>query len=154
MAFTSGVHFWEIYAPLGCMNLQVGVYNPVTKVEILHQTVASSPRVITMCLDLFEGVTGKGTLKKWLNGNRSSLKSLDLDPIGGPWVPCIKISMEGNTVSMNPFASEPSSFYEFYRERHTKIEAVLMPLIQNTICVSNLPELKAGTIDEAVTLLP
>ena len=107
-----------------------------------------SPRVVTVCLDMFEGVC-----KFWLNDRRMSNKTLQLLPVGGPWIPCVKIGMENNCVSLNPFAKEPSSFYEFKRARHTKLEAFLMPLLQNSICVANLPHIDAKTEEETGKVL-
>jgi hypothetical protein len=107
-----------------------------------------SPRVITVCLDIYEGV-----VKFWLNDRRMSNKSLQLVPLTGPWVPCVKIGTENNCVSLNPFAKEPSSFYEFKRARHNRLEPFLMPLLQNSICVANLPEVETTTEEETAKVL-
>ena len=71
----------------------------MTKTDCLMNFRTQSPRTITICLDLYEGA-----LKFWLNGTRMSAKTLKLSPQGGPWVPCLRISKEGNCVSLNPFA--------------------------------------------------
>lgn len=84
----------------------------------------TSPRTITVCLDLVEG-----TLKFWLNGARILNKTLRLGDLGGPWVPCIRISKEGNTISLNPFAKEPANFHEFNRDKFRQIDQLLMPLL-------------------------
>lgn len=86
----------------------MGVHNPVTKTDALTNFRTSSPRTITVCLDINEG-----TLKFWLNGTRFNKKTINLTPRGGPWIPCVRISKEGNTVQLNPFAKEPAQFYEF-----------------------------------------
>jgi len=118
------------------MRAEVGVHNPVTKTDFLVTFSSNSPRMITVCLDL-----GEGVLKFWLNGTRQEKKKLVLTPAGGPWVPCVRIGQEGNSVSLNPFAKEPAAFFEFRRDRHTKIDSLLMPLLQNSICVANLPQI-------------
>lgn len=46
-------------------------------------------------------------------------KTLKLTPQGGPWIPCVRISKEGNCVQLNPFAKEPANFYEFNEDRFT-----------------------------------
>ena len=87
--------------------LEVGVHNPVSKTEVMASFKTKAPRVITVCLDMIEGVC-----KFWLNDLRQVTKTLQLLPVGGPWIPCVKLGQEGNCVSLNPFAREPSSFYE------------------------------------------
>lgn len=116
------------------MLVEVGVHNPVTKTDQLMNFRTLSPRTITVCLDLTEGA-----LKFWLNGTRMITKTIKLSPQGGPWVPCVRISKEGNSVSLNPFAKEPTNFYEFHRDRFNQIDSLLMPLLQNSICVAKLP---------------
>ena len=87
--------------------LEIGVHNPVSKTEMMTSFKTKSSRVITVCLDFFEG-----TLKFWVNDKRFSNKTMQLMPVGGPWVPCVKIGMENNCVSLNPFAREPTTFFE------------------------------------------
>lgn len=91
-----------------------------------------TPRSIFVCLDLFEGV-----VKFWLNEKRKN-QSLKL-PIGGPWIPCVKIGHERNVISLNPFAAPPAELLESAVDRTNSIETLLMPLLQNTLCVTNLP---------------
>lgn len=106
---TTGFHFWEIIASISCKNIKVGVYNPITKTELVTNFNTITQRVITLGLDLNEG-----SLKFWLNGRRQSNKTLKVLPVSGPWVPCVKISQERNSVSLNPFAREPASFSELH----------------------------------------
>lgn len=108
MAFTHGVHTWEIIATISCTNIHIGVVNPVSKAELMISFKTTTARVITCCLDFNDG-----HLKFWLNDRRCSNKKLKL-PLDGPWVPCVKISKERNKVILNPFAREPSDFYEGY----------------------------------------
>lgn len=101
MAFTHGVHYWEINAQISCQFVLIGVYNPVQKTEHLMSFTPKTPRAIFVCLDLFEG-----TVKFWLNEKRKN-RSLKL-PMGGPWIPCVKVGHERNVISLNPFAVPPT----------------------------------------------
>ena len=124
------------------------MHNPVTKTDFVMNFRTHSPRTITVCLDLHEG-----TVKFWLNGTRMQNRTLKLSPGGGPWVPCVRISQEGNCVSLNPFAKEPANFYEFHRDRNMQVDSLLMPILQNSICVANLPQIQASTVEESVNVL-
>lgn len=108
------------------------MYNPVTKTEHLMSFLATTPRNIYICLDLYEG-----SVRFWLNEKRKN-QSLKL-PLGGPWIPCVKIGHERNTLTLNPFASPPPDLKEFIVDRSNQIETLLMPFLQNTLCVTNLP---------------
>ena len=66
---------------------------------------SKSPRTILICLDLYEL-----TLKFWLNGKRQK-KILEL-PVQGPYIPCVKIGTERNTLTLNPFVKLPPGSYE------------------------------------------
>ena len=105
MAFTHGVHYWEINAQISCQFVLIGVYNPVQKTEHLMSFTPKTPRAIFVCLDLFEG-----SVKFWLNEKRKN-RSLKL-PMGGPWIPCVKIGHERNVISLNPFAVPPTELTE------------------------------------------
>lgn len=78
MSFTSGLHFWEFIAPISCNSMrkcsphpfhfracfpiylfivsfiiiEFGVYNPVSRVQLLASFKTTTPRVVTVCLDL------------------------------------------------------------------------------------------------------
>lgn len=142
MAFTHGVHFWEINAQISCQFVQAGVYNPVTKTEHLMNFTPKTPRNIFVCLDLFDG-----SVKFWLNEKRKN-QCLKL-PIGGPWIPCVKIGHERNVVSLNPFTKPPAELADLAIDRSSSIETLLMPLLQNTLCVTNLPQIPDSSKDEA-----
>jgi hypothetical protein len=57
-------------------------------------------------------------LKFWLNDRRNSSKTIklqtndDISSFSGPWIPCVKLGKEKNKIILNPFAREPSDFYE------------------------------------------
>lgn len=101
-----------------------------------------TPRTIFVCLDLFEG-----SVKFWLNEKRKN-RSLKL-PMGGPWIPCVKIGHERNVVTLNPFAVPPVEITDSEVDRSSAIETLLMPLLQNTLCVTNLPQIPNSSKDEA-----
>jgi hypothetical protein len=100
MGFYTGLHLWEIICPISCnsmrkyllfnrrdlFNIEFGVYNPVTKSEFLTSFKTTTPRTVTVCLDLNEN-----QLKFWLNDRRNSGKNIKLTECG-PYVPCIKIT--------------------------------------------------------------
>lgn len=89
MVFYSGLHLWEINAPISCNNIctafvyslsvEIGVYNPITTKEILASFKTTTPRVITVCLDLNENM-----LKFWLNDRRNTNKNIKLPPNSVP----------------------------------------------------------------------
>jgi hypothetical protein len=62
------------------------VYNPVTTTKVLTSFKTTTPRVITVCLDLNENA-----LKFWLNDKRQANKTVKLTECG-PWTPCVTIS--------------------------------------------------------------
>jgi hypothetical protein len=66
--------------------IEFGVYNPVTKAEFLTSFKTTTPRTVTVCLDLNEN-----QLKFWLNDRRNPSKNIKLTD-GGPYVPCVKIT--------------------------------------------------------------
>jgi len=105
-------------------------------------------RVITVCLDLFEG-----TLKFWLNDNFIEKKVIKLVPVGGPWVPCVKIGKERNCLTLNPFANPPTSFGEANLDRGCRLDTILMPLLTNFLCVTGLPQIEANTQSETLKIL-
>lgn len=90
-----------------------------------------------MCLDLNDNV-----LKFWLNDRRNANKNLKL-PEEGPWVPCVKISCEKNKVILNPYAKDPSDFYEREFDKKMTPKKYASAHLINTVLVSNLPALKA-----------
>lgn len=102
----------------------------------------TTPRIITVCLDLNENM-----LKFWLNDRRNSNKNIKLPinagdqgtTMGGPWIPCVKIDKEWNKVVLNPFAKEPSDFYEKDFDKKFTIHKLVMPFLYNMILVTNLP---------------
>jgi hypothetical protein len=109
------------------------VYNPVTKTEVLTSFKTTTPRVVTVCLDLNENM-----VKFWLNDRRNPGKNLKLPNGGsGPWVPCVKISTEKNRLILNPFAREPSDFYERDFDKRFTLRKYLMPHLFNTICIQS-----------------
>ena len=113
---------------MACM-LEIGVFNPVTKSEVLTSFKTTTPRVITICLDLNEGL-----VKFWLNDRRNSGKNMKLTE-GGPWIPCVKISTEKNKLILNPYAREPTDFYEKDFDKRFTLKKYLMPHLHNMVCV-------------------
>ena len=103
--------------------LELGVHNYNTKTDALANFKTTSPRTITVCLDLIEGVC-----KFWLNDLRQSTKTIKLTD-DGPWIPCIKLGEKGKTVTLNPFARDPSVCYELKRSPYAKIDQILLPLL-------------------------
>ena len=101
----------------------------MTKEEVLGSFKTTTPRTITVCLDLNEGL-----VKFWLNDRRQPQKNLKL-PEGGPWVPCVKISTEKNKLILNPFAREPSDFYEKEYDKKVTLRKLLMPQLANMVCI-------------------
>jgi len=67
---THGFHFWEIICSISCRNIKIGVFNPITKCELLTTFITHTKRTITVGLDLNEGL-----LKFWLNGHRQDKKT-------------------------------------------------------------------------------
>jgi hypothetical protein len=60
-SFSSGVHFWEIYCPISCNNIQIGLIKAGFDVEKLSESKAefvnfrtTTPRLVGMRLDLEE----------------------------------------------------------------------------------------------------
>lgn len=115
-----------------CNDLEFGVYNPVTKTEILTSFKTTTPRTVTVCLDLNENM-----VKFWLNDRRNAGKNLKLTE-GGPWYPCVKISTERNKLILNPYAREPSDFYEKDFDKRFTLRKFLMPHLFNMVCITNL----------------
>jgi len=71
MAFSSGVHIWEIICPISCQDIYVGAYDPLAKTEVMQTFFNTTPRSIFVCLDL-----NRGELKFWLNEHRLPHKTL------------------------------------------------------------------------------
>jgi len=95
----------------------------------------------------------EGVVKFWMNDQRMSQKTLKLVPLGGPWIPCIKIGKEKNCLSLNPFARQPSSFYEASVDRTSSLDTLLMPHLENSLCVTNLPQIEAKSEEETAKVL-
>ena len=76
-------------------------------------------------------------VKFWLNDRRSTGKNLKLTE-GGPWIPCVKISTEKNKLILNPYAREPSDFYEKDFDKKFTLNKFVMPHLHNMICVTRL----------------
>jgi hypothetical protein len=100
--------------------------------EILTSFKTTTPRTVTVCLDLNENM-----VKFWLNDRRNQSKNLKL-PEGGPWIPCVKISTERNKLILNPYAREPSDFYEKDFDKRFTLRKFLMPHLFNMVCITNL----------------
>lgn len=119
--------------------IEVGVYNPVTKKEVLTSFKTTTPRVITVLLDLNENV-----LKFWLNDRRNQNKTIKLgqekEIFTGPWIPCVMIGKEKNKIILNPYAKEPSDFYEKDFDKVFNQNKYLLPFLTNMICIANLPK--------------
>ena len=96
------MHIWEYNVVLACQHIQLGVYNPSTRKEHYVQLKTKTPRVITFKLDC-----EAKTLDIWLNWRHKIAKKIKLDKEGGPFIPCVKMSMERNKIIINPFAKIP-----------------------------------------------
>jgi hypothetical protein len=114
--------------------VEFGVYNPVTKVEFLTSFKTTTPRTVTVCLDLNENL-----VKFWLNDRRVAGKNIKLRNNSGPYIPCVKISTEKNKLILNPFAREPSDFYEKEFDKRFTVRKFVLPHLHNMICVTKLP---------------
>lgn len=68
--------------------------------------------------------------------------------MAGPWIPCVKISGDKNKIILNPFAKEPSDFYEKDFDKKFNLKKYIMPQLHNMICITNIPKLddKQGKI--------
>lgn len=124
------------------------MHNPISKTELMARFKTKSKRVITVCLNLYEGV-----LKFWLNDQLIVKKTTKLFPVGGPWVPCVKIGKERNCLTLNPFANPPSLFAEAGLDRSCRLDTILMPLITNFLCVTGLPSIEAKSQSETLKIL-
>ena len=49
MAFSSGVHVWEVICPISCQDIYVGAYNPLTKTSAMETFYNTTPRSIFIC---------------------------------------------------------------------------------------------------------
>lgn len=160
MALTTGLHLWEIIASISCNNLcihtylilinilyiEIGVYNPVTKTEVLTSFKTTTPRIVTVCLDLNEHL-----VKFWLNDRRIANKNLKLPAEdGGPWIPCVKLDKEKNKIILNPYAKEPSDFYEKDFDKKFHINKYLLPHLHNMVCVTKLPQMSSLAKESAL----
>lgn len=92
---------------------------------------------MTVCLDLNEY-----QVKFWLNDRRNPQKTIKLPEGQGPWVPCVKITQEKNRLILNPFAREPSDFYEKDFDKRFTLRKYLMPHLHNMVCITPSKEAK------------
>lgn len=95
----------------------------------------TTPRVISVCLDLNEN-----QVKFWLNDRRNPNKTIKL-PDSGLWIPCVKIEKEKNKIYLNPFAREPTDFYEKDFDKKLNLKKYILPYLQNMVCVTRLPQM-------------
>ena len=111
LGFSEGVHYWEIYCPLSCENLGVGVikegfsstkpFNHNVGLATLWQFRTSTPRIIGIKMDFTAG-----EVRCWLNGNFQPQRIIKI-AAGCVWFPCVKIREKGNQVILNSFGCEP-----------------------------------------------
>lgn len=134
------------------------MYNPVTNKEVLTSFKTTTPRTITVCLDLNENI-----LKFWLNDRRNSNKNIKLpltdlnakdetSGLSGPWIPCVKLSKDMNKIVLNPFAREPTDFYEKDFDKKFTIQKYVMPYLYNMILIQNLA-ISGKSIKDVVSTL-
>lgn len=153
MAFSTGVHAWEIICPISCQDVYVGAYNPLTKTTVMESFYNTSPRSIFVCLDL-----NKHVIKFWLNEHNLPHKSINiLEKAGkksaGPgqqWIPAIKIGREGNQAILNPFPYAPLDFSDDLSDRHFDKLKMLLPHLASTVCVSKFPKDFGGKLDDVL----
>jgi hypothetical protein len=156
MAFSMGVHAWEIICPISCQDIYVGAYNPLTKTTVMESFYNTSPRSIFVCLDL-----NKHVIKFWLNEHNLPHKSINiLEKAGkksaGPgqqWIPAIKIGREGNQAILNPFPYAPFDFSDDLSDRHFDKLKMLIPHLMDTVCVSKFPKDFSGKLDDVLAHL-
>jgi len=100
---------------------------------------------VTVCLDLNEN-----QVKFWLNDRRNAQKTIKLPESTGPWVPCVKITQEKNKLILNPFAKEPSDFYEKDFDKRFTLRKWVLPHLHNMVCIT--PSKKEEGKEKAPTL--
>lgn len=59
--------------------------------------------------------------------------------MGGPWIPCVKLDKEKNKIILNPFAKEPSDFYEKDFDKKFTLNKFITPHLFLMVCIKNLP---------------
>ena len=59
------------------------------------------------------------------------------------------ISKEKNKIILNPYAKEPSDFYEKDFDKSFNQNKFLLPFLTNMICIANLPNM--NTLKDAST---
>lgn len=143
MAFTYGVHLWEVLSVISCTGVckfpfhltsEFGVYNPLSGQKCVSSFKTTTPRTITCCLDLksFE-------LTFWLNDRRMVSKTMKLpkheDFPCGPWVPCVIMEKERNKVALNPHARVPVDFFQGEKAKVLSDSDFHLPQFHNTILV-------------------
>jgi hypothetical protein len=61
----------------------------------------------------------------------------------GPWIPCVKITQEKNKLILNPYAREPSDFYEKDFDKKFTMRKFVLPHLHNMVCIT--PSKKEGS---------
>lgn len=120
------------------------MFNPLTEQKCVTSFKTSTPRTITICLDLHGG-----ELTFWLNDRRMVSKTVKLprheDYLNGPWVPCVVMEKERNKVALNPLSRVPSDCFHIRRLKQIKASDYYQPQFHNTILVMPFDTSLIGT---------
>jgi len=104
MAFTEGVHYWEIICPISINNIQVGVCSQGTQPQVVTQDFMSSTRrTIGVYLNLNDRY-----MSFWINGKHSKKnKNKPIKTPGLAWRPYIRFVEENFVAILKPFSKLP-----------------------------------------------
>ena len=97
MNFSQGIHIWEFIFPVSCSLIKFGVKCETTDETYCHTPKGSTPRFITLILDV-----EKKELKMRINNELSTEKAVSLKS-PGPFCPGVEIETYKDTVILNPF---------------------------------------------------
>lgn len=64
----------------------------------------------------------------------------------------MKIDKERNKLILNPFAREPSDFYEKDFDKKFNLSKYVLPHLYNMICVTKLPKMSSNTKEAGLQL--
>ena len=125
IAFTEGVHYWEIICPISTQNISFGITTKGKNPQVYGETfLSSTKRTVGIHLDLVQKrmdfyFNGKH-LKK---AKRKTLEKFE----NNAWYPYLKFMDANSTgsVILNPFAAHPETATD--SQPQTKLPSYLMP---------------------------